>query len=91
MRGNGVQHPILTGRDDGRPDAVALWEAQTEHALGVLIRRYLAATPPPGRSQVALDLHGWAHALAADGQARLEELGETHLRLTQAPDPAEPD
>jgi hypothetical protein len=83
-----VQHPILSGRGSGQTEAIASWEAQAEYAVGVLIRRYLAETPAPGRSRVAQDLQRWAHALAADGQARLAELGQSHLRLA---DPAEPD
>ena len=67
------------GPEEG--ESLAQWEARAEHTIGVLIRRYLARNPPPGRSQVALDLQKWSHALAVDGRARLQELGEDHLRL----------
>ncbi|MCW3020900.1 MAG: hypothetical protein JWR30_222 [Conexibacter sp.] len=85
MSDDGVAQPAGAGRDGGPADAVAVWEAQTEYAIGVLIRRYLAESPAPGRSQIARDFQDWAHALAADGRARLEELGAGHLRPVRPP------
>jgi len=70
-------------------ESLARWEARAEHTIGVLIRRYLAQNPPPARSRVAQDLQRWSHALASDGRARLQELGEDHLHLAD-PDPDPP-
>jgi hypothetical protein len=70
------------GTDEGA-EAVALWEARAEYAVGVLIRRYLADHPPPGRSGIAFDLQHWAHALAADGRDRLRLMGQEHLRVVE--------
>jgi uncharacterized protein (DUF1800 family) len=76
-----VQDLIAAGGGPAEGDSLARWEARAEHTIGVLIRRFLAQNPPPAPSRVAQDLQTWSHALAVDGRARLQELGEDHLHL----------
>jgi hypothetical protein len=61
-------------------DAVAAWEARAEREVGVMIARYLAENPAPGRSHVEDDLARWSGELRSDGQARLAALGHPSLR-----------
>ena len=72
--------PTLDTAEDVDPDGVTLWEARAEHDVGVMIARYLAEHPPPGRSHVEADLARWSTALRDDGQARLTALGHPPLR-----------
>jgi hypothetical protein len=83
---------LIAAGGGGEPDrqALARWEARAEHTIGVLIRRYLAQNPPPGPSRVAQDLQAWSVALAADGRARLQELGEDHLQVADLEDEERP-
>jgi hypothetical protein len=74
---------ISAGDGPAEGESLARWEARAEHTIGVLIRRYLARNPPPAPSRVAQDLQKWSHALALDGRARLQELGEDHLHLAE--------
>ena len=83
-----MQDLIAAGGGPADAESLAGWEARAEHTIGVLIRRYLAQNPPPAPSRVAQDLQTWSHALAADGRARLQELGEDHLQLAD-PEPPE--
>lgn len=76
-----MQDLIAAGGGLAEEESLARWEARAEHTIGVLIRRFLAQNPPPAPSRVAQDLQTWSHALAADGRARLQELGEEHLHL----------
>lgn len=77
-----MQDLIAVGGGPDEGESLARWEARAEHTIGVLIRRFLAQNPPPAPSRVAQDLQTWSHALAVDGRARLQELGEEHLHLT---------
>jgi uncharacterized protein (DUF1800 family) len=76
-----VHDLIAAGGGPAEDESLARWEARAEHTIGVLIRRFLAQNPPPAPSRVAQDLQTWSHALAVDGRARLQELGEDHLHL----------
>lgn len=78
-----MQDLIAAGGGPAEGESLARWEARAEHTIGVLIRRYLAQNPPPAGSRVAQDLQTWSHALASDGRARLQELGEEHLHLAE--------
>jgi hypothetical protein len=78
-----MQDLIAAGGGPAECESLASWEARAEHTIGVLIRRFLAQNPPPAPSRVAQDLQTWSHALAVDGRARLQELGEDHLHLAE--------
>jgi hypothetical protein len=82
-----MQDLIAAGGGPAEDQSLARWEARAEHTIGVLIRRYLAQNPPPEASRVAQDLQTWSHALASDGRARLQELGEEHLHLAEPQQP----
>jgi hypothetical protein len=75
-----MQPPILTPHRGGATTTVETWEARAEGDIAVLIDRYLAEHPCPAPSPVHDDLVRWSHALAADGRARLRELGAARLR-----------
>jgi hypothetical protein len=76
-----MQHPIMRRLEGGATATVETWEARAEANIAVLITRYLAENPCPGPSPIARDLARWSRALAADGQARLQEAGEPRLRM----------
>jgi hypothetical protein len=65
---------------DGDPAAIALWDAQAEVDVAVLILDYLTRNPPPGASEAESDFRAWALNLQRDGQSRLAALGHRHLR-----------
>ena len=78
--GPSMQRPLVNGLDGGCAHAVTSWEAAFEADLAVMLRRYLAETPPPGPSRFARDAEDWATNLERLGQGRLAALGERRLR-----------
>lgn len=78
-----MQHPILAPLEGGAAPSVESWEARAEYDIGVLIARYLAEHPSPSESQVHRDFLSWSAALRCDGQARLQEQGETPLQVAR--------
>lgn len=72
-------HHLLPARPDVA-EAVALWDARAEHAIGVLIERYVAECPCPGPSLIETDLLRWAERLRDAGAASLQAQGQQRLR-----------
>lgn len=76
-----MQHPIMSALKGDATDTVETWEARAEIDVAIFIGRYLAERPCPGPSRLHDDLDRWGRNLQHDGQARLQELGATRLRL----------
>ena len=63
--------------------SAAVWDAQAEHDIGVLIRRYLHEHPAPPGSLAAPELEAAARDLEAAGKQQLDRLAATRLRAVR--------
>lgn len=75
------QPPILMGHAGGGEDEARLWEARAQVHLAVLIEQYLIQNPAPPTATHPHLYRAWAADLRLAGEAALEELGATHLRI----------
>jgi hypothetical protein len=66
-----MQHPIIHLLQGGASVSVLEWEADLERRVASFIERHLLTSPPPGPSQVAVDLGEWAEGLECDARSRL--------------------
>jgi hypothetical protein len=58
----------------------AEWDARAMADVAVLIRRYVAETPPPAGAQYAGDFLDWAERLETAGRIALRVLHTRRLR-----------
>lgn len=70
-----MQDPIGQLVGEAPPGSVDEWEARAQLDIGLLIARYLADRPAPGRSRHADLYRQWSDSLQAAGRSRLMDVG----------------